>query len=96
VKSILSGLALAVLLAIAMPGAAQAHYWKHRHHQGGTMWWCCCCCYYPGWHHHHWWRHHGWHHDWHRRYGWSEPYGGGAVYGPTDFTGGRLNRGQLG
>jgi hypothetical protein len=56
-RRIFSGMALAALIAVAMPGTAQAHYW-HRHHHWAN--WCCCCCYYGGWHRHHhhrWWRH---------------------------------------
>jgi hypothetical protein len=56
-RHIFSGMALAALIAVAMPGTAQAHY-RHHHHYWAN--WCCCCCYYGGWHRHHhhrWWRH---------------------------------------
>jgi hypothetical protein len=57
-RRIFSGMALAALIAVAMPGTAQAHYWHRHHHHWAN--WCCCCCYYGGWHRHHhhrWWRH---------------------------------------
>jgi hypothetical protein len=96
-KRVFSVIALAALLALAIPGAAQAHRYRHHHHHAWG-WWCCCCCYYPGWHHHHhWWRGHGWrHHGWGRHYGWYDPHVWGPVHASTDFMADRLNRGQPG